>query len=158
MADEKGNVQPRRREHRGGDPTVGIIILALVVFFFVNGPCSRASQRRGVSTDANFNETAVLGGVEKVNNSQSFRRGEATAFMGGVNLDLRDATMEGSEATIDVTAVMGGIDLRVPTGWTVVNHVTPVMGGVEDHTRSGDGEKRLIIEGAVVMGGLTIKN
>jgi predicted membrane protein len=158
MADEKENVRPRRREHRGGDPTVGIIILALVVFFFVNGPGSRASERRGVSTESDFNETAVLGGVEKLNNSQTFRHGEVSAIMGGVNLDLREATMERSEATINVTAVMGGVDVRVPTNWTVVNHVTPVMGGVEDHTRTGDGEKRLIIEGTVLMGGLTIKN
>src|SRR6516165_10346199 len=108
MADEKETVQPRRREHRGGDPTVGIIIIALIVFFFVNGPGSRGSERRGVSTDSNFNETAVLGGVDRTNNSQNFRSGEATAFMGGVNLDLREATMEGSEATIHVSAVMGG--------------------------------------------------
>jgi predicted membrane protein len=165
MADEKENVQPRkenvqsrRREYRGGDPTIGIILIALVVFFFVNGPGSRASERRWVSTDSNFNETAVLGGVERTNNSQNFRSGEASAFMGGVNIDLRDATMEGSEATIHVSAVMGGIDLRVPRNWTVVNHVTPVMGGVDDRTNSSDSHKRLIIEGTVMMGGLDIRN
>ena len=159
MADEKKEtVQPRRREHRGGDPTVGLIIIALIVFFFVNGPGSRGSERRGNSTDSNFNETAVLGGVQRSNNAQNFRSGDANAFMGGVELDLRDANMEGSEATIHVTAVMGGIDIRVPRTWTVVNHVTPVLGGVDDHTRSGDGEKKLIIEGTVVMGGLDIKN
>jgi hypothetical protein len=39
-----------------------------------------------------------------------------------------------------------------------VNRVTPVLGGVEDRTRSGDGSKRLIVEGTVVMGGLNITN
>ena len=78
--------------------------------------------------------------------------------MGGVQLDFRDATMEGNEARIDVTAVMGGVDIRIPRSWTVVNHVTPVMGGVQDHTRSTDGNKRLVIEGTVLMGGLKIKN
>jgi predicted membrane protein len=158
MADEKENVRPRRREHRGGDPTVGIIILALIVFFFVNGPGSHGSDRKGTSTDSNFNESAVLGGVDRANNTQNFRSGEASAFMGGINLDLRDAAMEGSEATIHITAVMGGVDIRIPKTWTVVNHVTPVMGAVDDHTSSGDGEKKIIIEGTVVMGGLDIKN
>jgi predicted membrane protein len=158
MADEKEKVQPRRREYRGADPTIGIILIALVVFFFVNGPGSRGSERKGVSTDSNFDETVVLGGIDRINNSQKFRRGEASAFMGGVNLDLRNATMEGSEATIEVQAFMGGVDIRIPRTWTVVNHVTPIMGGVEDHTSSSDGEKRLIIEGTVVMGGLDLKN
>jgi len=32
------------------------------------------------------------------------------------------------------------------------------MSGVEDHSRSGDGNKRLVIEGTVFMDGLDIKN
>jgi hypothetical protein len=40
----------------------------------------------------------------------------------------------------------------------VVNHVTPILGGVDDHTRPTDSNKRLVIEGTVVMGGLDIKN
>src|SRR5215472_5590781 len=149
--------RPRPR-YRGGDSSVGLIILALIVFFFVNGPGSHASERRGSSTESDFNETAVLGGVDRQNNSQHFRSGEATAFMGGIKLDLRDAVMEGNEASIDVTTVMGGVELHVPREWTIVNRVTPVLGGVEDHTRSGDGSKRLIVEGTVVMGGLNIGN
>jgi predicted membrane protein len=155
---EQQTRQPDRPRYRGGDSTVGIIILALIVFFFVNGPGSHASERRGVSTESDFSETAVLGGVDRQNNSQKFHGGEATAFMGGVKLDLREAVMEGSEATIDVTTVMGGVELHIPREWTIVNRVTPVLGGVEDHTRSGDGSKRLIVEGTVVMGGLNISN
>jgi len=155
---EQQTRQPDRPRYRGGDSTVGIIILALIVFFFVNGPGSHASERGGVSTESDFSETAVLGGVDRQNNSQRFHRGEATALMGGVKLDLRDAVMEGNEATIDITTVMGGVELHIPREWTIVNRVTPVLGGVEDHTRSGDGSKRLIVEGTVVMGGLNIRN
>jgi hypothetical protein len=150
--------QPDRPRYRGGDSSVGLIILALIVFFFVNGPGSHASERRGLSNESDFSETAVLGGVDRQNTSQKFHGGEATAFMGGVKLDLRDAVMAGSEATIDVTTVMGGVELHVPREWTIVNRVTPVLGGVEDRTRSGDGSKRLIVEGTVVMGGLNITN
>ena len=156
--DEKQPVPPRRRGSHSSEPVVGIIILALIVFFFVNGPGSHASERRGKITNADFDETAVLGGVDRQNDSQNFRGGEANAFLGGVKLDLRDAAMQGSEATIDVTTVMGGVELHIPRNWTVVNHVTPILGGVDDRTRSGDGNKRLIIEGTVVMGGLQISN
>ena len=133
--------------------------MALVVFFFVNGPGSHAaSETRGTTTQGDFNETAVLGGVERQNNLQHFHGGEATAFMGGVKLDLRDAVIDGSEATIDVTSVMGGVELHIPHNWQVVNHVTPIMGGVEDHTHTNDANKRLILEGTVLMGGLEIGN
>ena len=159
MADEKQPVQPRRRYSNGTDGAIGIIIVALVVFFFVNGPGSHASsENRGTTTQGDFNETAVLSGIDRQNNSQHFHGGEATAFMGGVKLDLRDAVIDGSEATIDVTSVMGGIELHIPRNWTVVNHVTPIMGGVEDHTHTNDPNKRLILEGTVLMGGLEIGN
>ena len=78
--------------------------------------------------------------------------------MGGVSIDLRDASMEADEATINVSAVMGGVDIRVPRSWTVVNRVSAILGGVDDHTRPVDANKRLIVEGSVLMGGLDIKN
>ncbi|HLH30805.1 MAG TPA: LiaF domain-containing protein [Terriglobia bacterium] len=152
--------QPRKNNfRRTSDSTIGLIILALIVFYFVNGPGSRASERRRSSNEANFSETAVLSGVERHNNSPSFHGGDATAFMGGVKLDLRDAVIDGNDATIDVTSVMGGVELYIPRNWTVVNHVTPIMGGVDDHTHpNSDANKRLIVEGTVLMGGLQISN
>ena len=65
-----------------------------------------------------------------------FRGGEMTAFMGGCELDLRQAEMApGEDATIDVFAVMGGHEIRVPETWAVVTKAVPIMGGVEDRTR-----------------------
>ena len=76
----------------------------------------------------------------------------------GVELDFRNATMEGNEAKIDVSALMGGIDIRVPGSWVVINRVSAILGGVDDNTTSHDGNKRLVVEGTVLMGGLDIKN
>jgi predicted membrane protein len=138
--------------------TAVILIVATVVFFVVNGPQSNASNRETLTTDPTFSSTAILGGIERQNSSSAFRGAEASAFMGGVNLDFRDATMEGNEAKIEVSAIMGGVEIRIPRSWTVVNRVSPVMGGVTDHTHSKDGNQRLVIEGTVLMGGLDIKN
>jgi hypothetical protein len=138
-------------------PTAPIIIVAMIVFFAVNGHES-ASGREGLTTDPVFSSSAILGGVERHISSSAFRSAEASAFMGGVTLDFREAVMEGSEARVEVSAVMGGIDIRVPRTWTVVNRVTPILGGVDDHTHSTGSGKRLVIEGTVLMGGLDIKN
>jgi hypothetical protein len=79
--------------------------------------------------------------------------------MGGCELDLRHAAIDG-EAVIDVFALWGGIDIRVPENWTVVSRVTPVLGGVDDKTRPAAGASlhRLVLRGFVVMAGVEVKN
>jgi predicted membrane protein len=152
------NNKPYQKQYRGSSlgPSVVILVIAVIVFLTFNNSGSDASERN--SSDSSLSATAFLGGSERYNNSPSFRRGDASAIMGGVQLDLRDAVMEGNRATLEVSAIMGGIDIRVPRDWTVVNHVTPILGAVKDTTRSGDANKKLFLEGTVLMGGLEIKN
>jgi len=138
-------------------PIVLIIIVASILFLAVND-ASNASERQASSTASTFDSSAFLSGVDQRNSSADFRGGKAEAFMGGVKLDFRDAIMHGDEARIEVSAIMGGIELRVPRNWTVVNRVVPILGGVEDNSSSRDSNKRLVIEGTVVMGGLDIGN
>src|SRR5215470_7030241 len=104
----------RRKNDASMATTVVILIVATIVFFAVNGPQSNASNREISTKESTFSSTAVLGAIERRNSSSAFRTAEASAFMGGVDLDLRDATMEGDEARIEVSAVMGGIEIRVP--------------------------------------------
>jgi len=154
--------QQKTQQPRKNDASLGtaaaILIVATIVFFVVNGPQSNASNRETLTKESDFSSSVILGGIERRNTSSAFRGADASALLGGVKLDLSDATMQDNQARIHVSAFMGGIELRIPRDWTVVNHVTPVMGGVEDHTRSGDGSKRLVIEGTVFMGGLEIRN
>jgi Domain of unknown function (DUF5668)/Cell wall-active antibiotics response 4TMS YvqF len=119
-------------------------------------------RRRGErSMDANdtISGVAVLGGGSRGNNSRSFQGGELTAILGGWDVDLRQAAIDG-EAVIDVFALCGGIEIRVPDDWTIVGRVTPVLGGFEDKTRApqGLGTHRLIIRGVAIMGGIEVKN
>jgi predicted membrane protein len=102
--------------------------------------------------------TAILGGFRRKSNSQDFKGGELTAIMGGLEIDLRDASIK-EEAMIDIFAVMGGVEMRVPDDWLVILEGFPIMGGYEDKTRPPkEVTKRLIIRGTVVMGGVEIKN
>jgi hypothetical protein len=53
----------------------------------------------------------------------------------------------------------GGIEVRVPSDWTVVSHVDPIMGGYQDNTQTPKEEsKRFVIRGPVIMGGLEVTN
>jgi predicted membrane protein len=90
-----------------------------------------------------------------------FRSAEATAFMGGCELDLRDALMNAGEtAVVEVFVVMGGVNIFVPPNWTVSQEVVPLLGGVQDKTRSipSSPVQHLLVRGTVVMGGVEISN
>jgi len=102
---------------------------------------------------------AIMSGIERTSTSREFSGGELTAVMGGCELDLRGAAITASPAVLDVFAVWGGIEVRVPEGWAVENRVFPFLGGVEDRTRPApDSTQRLVVKGMVVMGGVEIKN
>src|SRR5262249_43346265 len=111
-------------------------------------------------TSATFREFAFLGGIERKNTSQTFRGGSATAFLGGVEIDLRECRMAEGGAQIDVFAMMGGVSLRIPRDWTVHSEVAAILGGFQDHSAPplGGEIKRLVITGQAVMGGIEIKN
>jgi predicted membrane protein len=109
---------------------------------------------------SSFSALAVMGGVVRKTNTQTFRGADLTAVMGGCEIDLRKASIEpGTEAVIDVFAFWGGIDIKVPEDWTVVQRVVPIMGGIEDKTLAPQvADKRVVIRGLLLMGGAAVKN
>jgi predicted membrane protein len=105
-----------------------------------------------------LNTTAVMSGAKLKSDSQDFRGGELTAVMGGIELDLRQASIQ-TEAVLHVFAFWGGIAIKVPADWSVVAHGVPLLGGIDDKTVPPmNPAKRLVIDGYVIMGGLEIKN
>jgi predicted membrane protein len=117
-----------------------------------------APEQGDDASDQVIDVTAILAGFERRISSRRFRGGEVTAIMGGCNLDLRDASIEG-EAVLNVFAMWGGITLRCPPDWTVVLQGTPIMGGFEEKTATPpDSAKRLVIRGYAIMGGVEVRN
>jgi len=114
------------------------------------------------STDL-LNVSAILGGVEQKIVSQQFKGGEATAIMGGIELDLREAQLGEGQNELQLTAIMGGVGIRIPENWGVIVSGTPILGGIENKTRKGadtaaSGVGTLRIQGFALLGGIEIKN
>lgn len=112
-----------------------------------------------------LNEAVVFGGLERRMTSQDFQGGDITAIFGGIELDLTEANMQANEATLAITAIFGGVEIRIPPSWQVAFRGAPIFGGVEDKTRTARADdpanpnpKTLVITGAVIFGGLEIKN
>jgi predicted membrane protein len=116
------------------------------------------SGEQASSDNSCLDISVVMGGNKTISNSQDFKGGDITAVMGGVELDLRGASIS-SDAVLNLWATWGGIVIKVPEDWSVINRGTALMGAIEDKTISPSGAtKRLIVTGTAIMGGVEIKN
>lgn len=134
------------------------LVLVAIGLRMLAFPGRSAPAPRG-GADGALNCSAFLGSVERRVRSADFRGGSASAFLGSVHLDLTGADVAGGEAVLHVSAVMGGVEIRIPEDWTTEVRLTPMLGGVEDRTRGpAAAARRLVVEGAIFMGGLEIRN
>lgn len=119
-------------------------------------------QKRSVpDKDSNAIIVAVMSSVDRQNSSQDFAGGDVTIFMGGGELDLRQAEISGGDAVVQIFAMWGGYTFRVPPDWDVKLDVLPLLGGVTDlrsHHERRENAPRLTLEGVVIMGGVELKN
>lgn len=95
-------------------------------------------------------------GTQRRLTTRTFRSASLTAIMGGVELDLREADIEGS-ARVDVFAFWGGVDLKVPRTWDVRVSGLPVLGGWDDKTQPVPGGPVLDVRVVTVMGGAEVR-
>lgn len=140
-------------------PLLIIFFGATVIYRAVTGRRLLGVQSKdGDASDDVVDITAILGGFERRITTAAFRGGEITAVMGGCELDLRGASIE-TEAVLNVFTLMGGITLKVPPDWTVVLKGTPIMGGFDEKTITAPhANKRLVIRGYAIMGGVEVRN
>ena len=106
-------------------------------------------------------EAAVFSGVDRHISGADFHGAQCTAVFGGCKIDLRDAQIPGREATLETYAIFGGVEIRVPDDWEVVNRGVVLFGGMDDHRRrptKGPDTKTLILNGATIFGGTSVKN
>ena len=113
------------------------------------------------STSGYVNEFAVFGGLRRSVVAQDFRGGKVAVIFGGITLDLTGAAMAEDVAVLHVSALYGGVGIKVPPTWSVEAHGVGIFGGFGDHSihpPAVPGMKRLIVKGAALFGGVGIKN
>jgi hypothetical protein len=108
-------------------------------------------------------ESAVFGGGKRRLVVTDFRGGKVDAVFGGFEIDLRNCEIAGESVTLELNAVFGGVELRVPETWTVVCKGAGVFGAFSDETyhpnpTQNPNNKQLIVKGGAVFGGVVIKN
>jgi predicted membrane protein len=106
-----------------------------------------------------LNISQVFSGSARKIESQSFRGGKADVVFGSAEIDLRGARLAGGQATLVLSAVFGGIEVRVPRDWEVVLEGSPVLGSIESRKAAPDVPKTqtLHIKGSAVFGSIEVK-
>lgn len=115
------------------------------------------------SDDPQFHFSVILSHVERHITSRNFKSGTLSAILGGFEIDLSHADIEGDEAVIYADAIFGGGEIRIPDTWHVIIEGNALFGSFMDETRqrppaAGVPAKRLIIRGTAVFGGVSIEN
>jgi predicted membrane protein len=105
--------------------------------------------------------TSVLGNTQRIVVSKNFKGGDVTCFMGGSEIDMTQADIKGT-VIMDITAVMGGVKMIVPSNWEIKSEINAVLGGVEDKRQVQgkviDFNKVLVLKGTAFMGGIELRS
>ncbi|HVT68318.1 MAG TPA: DUF1707 domain-containing protein [Trebonia sp.] len=102
---------------------------------------------------------AILGGFTRRGDWIVPKEFTAFMFMGGGEIDLREARFAEREVSIHIIAIMGGCEIIVPEDATVRVTGIGVMGAF-DHTVSGSGTPDgpvITVNGFALMGGVDVK-
>lgn len=104
---------------------------------------------------------AIMGGEHQRGRWRADREIGAVAMMGGVYIDLRDATLEGDEVDITAWSVMGGVHVIVPEGFPVDFTGFMLMGGRVNRTSRVDplpGAPKIRIRGYGMWGTIVVQS
>lgn len=135
----------------------------LLIFFGIN-------LLKGITGSGGTN-WAIMSGIEKTKEAWRLENKNYFAIMGGVDLDLSLAQIPDGDTVLVLTAVMGGIDLKIPEEIPVECEGLAILGGVDFFEDSGGGilmnrsfsnkgeeghKKRLILRCQTIMGGIEV--
>lgn len=103
----------------------------------------------------------VYGAARHVIFDELFKGADIRVSVGGTAIDLRHTHIAPGETYIDVDCSWGGVEIYVPSDWTVVFKCNAFFGGCEDkrwRNNSVNHECILVIRGKISCGGVTIKD
>ena len=106
-------------------------ITVVEAFAFAVGHLISWKMTTGNEGTNDFRIAAIFGGKRFHSRATALKSGSAVAALGGLEVDLRDATVDPMGADLELTAALGGVRVFVPGGWAVDVETDAQMGGVD---------------------------
>lgn len=112
-----------------------------------------------MSENSNFNITSVLNDVRRKYDQIDFEQGSIISVLGSTDMDLRNVKMNGPEAVLSLTNVLGSTYIYPASDWNVFLDITEIAGIVKDkrEEKPVKSKKTLKITGITVLGDVYIR-
>jgi predicted membrane protein len=109
-------------------------LLRLLLGLVLVSVASRLIAKRMTTGDDESDEfriATIIGGEEFDSRAAGLRAASVFALIGGAQVDLREASLDPDGATLDVTAIVGGLQVLVRPEWAVEVESHGLLGGVD---------------------------
>ncbi len=122
-------------------------------------PATAGDPARYGAEATSHGAVAIMGGFTRKGDWVVPKEFTAFMFMGGGEIDMRDARFAEREVSIHIVAIMGGCEIIVPEDANI--HVTGIgIMGAFDHSGTGGGTPDgpvITVNGVAFMGGVDVK-
>lgn len=148
-------------------PVVLILVGARILFRRREERSRRKAHRdaqyvSNKSVPGEVNVTSVFGSENLKVGDRKVSGGQIVSVFSSTKINLVEAGLDGGEATLDITAVFGGAEIRVPENWSVDIQTTNILGGVEDKRvrppSAAASGGRLTLTGVCLFGGIQLES
>lgn len=121
-------------------------------------------KQRNIIADKSeeFDYFTIFSGSKNRINSNNLKSGKAIAVFGGLEIDLLSANNKENKIVIDLTVIFGGIELKIPSNWNIIQKGMPIFGGFSDKRigkdHNSENAPTVFLYTNILFGGITIKN
>ncbi len=96
-----------------------MLFVAAQVAGWIAGQIIAKKMTKGDESSDEFQVATIMGGRKFESHAKDLKSGRVITSMGGIELDLTDATLASSGAELELKTTMGGIQVTVPEDWAV---------------------------------------
>lgn len=108
-------------------------------------------------TENDMEFRSAFGSSIKYVNSDDFKRARLDCSFGGLKVYFDNALIQNDQAVIEIHASFSSVELYIPKGWNLVNHIEAAFGGVEEKNMNASGGSPVVtLVGSVSFSGVTI--
>jgi hypothetical protein len=96
-----------------------VVLIGLSVAAWIGGLLVARRLTIGDEDSDEFQLAIIMGGKESHSHAAHLKSATVITCLGGMALDLREATLDASGASRELRTTIGGIEVRVPQSWAV---------------------------------------
>jgi len=133
---------------------------ALQIVAFIVGQALAKKLTRGDEDSDEFQIASFFGGKRFESHARDLKMGVVLTSMGGIQLDLTDASLHEAGADLELKTTMGGIMVTVPDDWAVELDGEAMAGGFDARVTQPeelpDDAPKLHVHAVARMGGVLV--